>query len=367
MRRTSTPDVDLGLVLDARELWPRVRQRFSDPRLRDLDEDLESSGVERVLNDRDALALLDGAEREAGVMRALTVGAVDEARRITGSSDPHVRKKVSETAFDRDFAGEDANIAAVELLEHLNLTEQERVIAGCYAIGCRDPRDITAATGISITEVHEHLRSMVPYIRGMLADHVAPSLAEDTRVLICRYAQGDLEARRDWRQRQCAHRLVQNNPDCLRLYAAQRATDQRLRILLPIPALAALVSHKASDEASEHAARTIGAARQHVTDAAGSVKRHALAAYQKTVDPTPLAGVRPGAAAAVLASCVSIGGGATYCLNASVNPLQAITNTTKPASHRTRPVAHKPSQAAQLLAAPIPTPPPAPPAPAPSR
>ena len=41
-------------------------------------------------------------------------------------------------------------------------------------------------------------------------------------------------------------------------------------------------------------------------------KQHATNTYVRAADPTPLTGARPGAAAAIVASCVAAGGGA-YC------------------------------------------------------
>ena len=42
----------------------------------------------------------------------------------------------------------------------------------------------------------------------------------------------------------------------------------------------------------------------------------------RVADPTPLAGLRPGAAAAAIAGCLAIGGGATYCAEQGVNPIR---------------------------------------------
>ena len=42
--------------------------------------------------------------------------------------------------------------------------------------------------------------------------------------------------------------------------------------------------------------------------------------YYRVADPTPLAGVRPGAAAATVASCLALGGGATYCVERGIDP-----------------------------------------------
>jgi RNA polymerase sigma factor (sigma-70 family) len=64
--------------------------------------------------------------------------------------------------------------------------------------------------------------------------------------------------------------------------------------------------------------------KQHVLDGGAQVKQHATATYYRAVDPTPLAAARPGTAAAVIASCIAIGGGAaTYCVEQGVDPLGA--------------------------------------------
>jgi len=370
--------VDVQLVLDARELWRRVRGQFTDPRLRDLQEDLESSAVERVLKDKDAIARLHGAKREAALIRALQVGALDEARKTTGSHDPRVRTRIEELGVDElndargdeQLARDDATMAAAEVLDSLNLTGDERLIAGCYAIGCHSPRDIAFAIGETVPYVHERLRTLLPYMRGMLADYVAPSLDERTRELICRYAQGELDARRYWRERHNAERLVQNNSHCTALYEAQRATDQRLSILLPLPLLAALPAAQSAGAISEHGPHAAGSLRQHLADATASARRHAATAYQKAVDPTPLAGMRPGAAATVIASCLTISGAGTYCLNASVNPLEAITSPSPPARHKPSATPRQPRASRLLATASVPTPPilaPRPPTPAPSK
>ena len=359
MSRATDIDPDTALALDAKVLWPRVRGQFTDPRLHDLIEDLESSAIERVLKERQTLTGLRGADREAAIVRALTLGAVDEARRTTGSGNSHVRKRVEHHArehlqvSDRD-RDEDANITATELLEMLNLTGEERLIAGCYALGCRSPRDIAYVIDESPAYVSERLRTLLPYMRGMLADHVAPGLDEGTRQLICRYAQGDLHSSRRWRERHNARRLVANNPDCLRLWRAQCATDNELRILVPLPTLAGLVAQQAASGTSEHAVHA-AALREHIADASAGFRRHAAALYHRAIDPTPVAGMRPGAAGAVLASCLTIGGGAGYCINEGVNPLRAIDPAKTPIRHK--PVAKvkraRPSHRLARLATPV--------------
>lgn len=73
----------------------------------------------------------------------------------------------------------------------------------------------------------------------------------------------------------------------------------------------------------ERAADGFASLKQQVADGAGQFKQHATSAYYRTVDPTPLAAARPGAVATVVAGCIALGGGATYCVEEGVNPVGA--------------------------------------------
>ncbi len=75
---------------------------------------------------------------------------------------------------------------------------------------------------------------------------------------------------------------------------------------------------------AESTGEKLSVLKQHVLDGGAQVKQHATATYYRAVDPTPLAAARPGTAAAVIASCIAIGGGAaTYCVEKGVDPLGA--------------------------------------------
>jgi RNA polymerase sigma factor (sigma-70 family) len=69
-------------------------------------------------------------------------------------------------------------------------------------------------------------------------------------------------------------------------------------------------------------------------DGVAGVKQHAATAYYRAVDPTPLAGVRPGAAVAAVAGCLAIGGGTTYCVTQGVSPIGDLTQAMSPAHDR---------------------------------
>jgi hypothetical protein len=61
--------------------------------------------------------------------------------------------------------------------------------------------------------------------------------------------------------------------------------------------------------------------KRQILGVGAQVKQQVSGTYNGAVDPTPLAGVRPGAVAAVVAGCIAVGGGATYCAQQGVGPL----------------------------------------------
>lgn len=74
---------------------------------------------------------------------------------------------------------------------------------------------------------------------------------------------------------------------------------------------------------AESSTDRLAALKQHVLDGGAQIKQHATASYYRAVDPTPLAAARPGTVGAVIASCLAIGGSATYCVEQGVDPLGA--------------------------------------------
>jgi hypothetical protein len=84
-----------------------------------------------------------------------------------------------------------------------------------------------------------------------------------------------------------------------------------------------------------------GGLRERLGELSGHVKQHVTAAYYRTVDPTPLAGIRPGVAAATVAGCLAIGGGATYCVQQGVNPIGGLMGVALPAHHQRHEPRHR--------------------------
>lgn len=96
-------------------------------------------------------------------------------------------------------------------------------------------------------------------------------------------------------------------------------------------------------------------------EAVTSVKQHATALYSRAIDPTPLAGVRPGAAAAAVAGCLALGGGTTYCVSQNVDPIGGLAHVVAPSRHRTTAEPRKERRSERRVAAtPVSTPAPTP-------
>jgi RNA polymerase sigma factor (sigma-70 family) len=79
------------------------------------------------------------------------------------------------------------------------------------------------------------------------------------------------------------------------------------------------------ERTAQRSAETLASFKQQIGEAGAQLKQHTSTTYYRAVDPTPLAAARPGTVAAMIASCVAIGGGAaTYCAERGVDPLGAV-------------------------------------------
>jgi hypothetical protein len=86
-------------------------------------------------------------------------------------------------------------------------------------------------------------------------------------------------------------------------------------------------------------------------DGLANVKQHAAGAFYRALDPTPLAGVRPGAAAATVAGCLAIGGGTTYCVTQGVDPIGDLAHAVAPARQEKPPEPRKKRRAVKRASA----------------
>jgi RNA polymerase sigma factor (sigma-70 family) len=108
-------------------------------------------------------------------------------------------------------------------------------------------------------------------------------------------------------QRAEAQRRLDSDPHVRALFAEVDRVVGRAAALMPLPALG-----RGRPAAIERLTDTVAAAKAQLVELAGAGKQHAATLSLRAHDVTPLAGARPGAAGAAIASCLAIGGGA-YC------------------------------------------------------
>ncbi len=105
-----------------------------------------------------------------------------------------------------------------------------------------------------------------------------------------------------------------------------RSADE-LEIEIGLAAYVSLAANPSAGRLLERAAQKsadgLASFKQQIADGAAQLKQHATATYYRAVDPTPLAAARPGTAAGVVAACIALGGGATYCVEQGVSPVGA--------------------------------------------
>jgi hypothetical protein len=90
--------------------------------------------------------------------------------------------------------------------------------------------------------------------------------------------------------------------------------------LTPAPALADVSDHDPGSTLTQ----LLDAVRGHAESAAAHTKQHAASLAARVSDPTPLAGARPGAAAAAIAGCIALGGGAYCAVHGLPDPIKPV-------------------------------------------
>ena len=161
-------------------------------------------------------------------------------------------------------------------------------------------------------------------------------------------------------------------PACLALYRRLEAMHDKIAALLPLPA-AAQTDPSLFGRALEKASATAGQVKQQLADLAGHAKQQAATSYTRAVEYTPLASVRPGAAAGAIAGCLALGGGAaSYCIDQNVNPVTGLVKAIHQPAHTTNdataqePPERKPAAEQPPDPPPVPATPPPQPAPTPT-
>ncbi|MDP9294294.1 MAG: sigma-70 family RNA polymerase sigma factor, partial [Actinomycetota bacterium] len=235
------------------------------------------------------------------------------------------------------------------------LSERQRAIAALHSNGLRR-RQIAEHLDLTPRVVKRSLEQLLAAGRDELV-RIAGHGCDAGEGLVARFAFG-LGGPRESRQAQLH---LATCPRCGAMFERLDLWREKVAVLLPVPAVAQAHSHIVErvaqtgtdvlSGARPDATEGAGGLRRHASDAAAQVREHLAAAYYRTIDPTPLTGVRPGAVAAAVAGCLAIGGGATYCVQQGVDPIAGLTGLAAP-HHDKKPKRH--AKRARVAQAPAP-------------
>ena len=196
----------------------------------------------------------------------------------------------------------DVDRAAYAVLERLS--DRQREIVALHVRGSKRPQ-IAVHLGLTPRTVKRQLERIMTVGRAELV-HLAGHGCEPGEPLVARLAFG-LASPHEAGQAQIH---LAGCAQCALLYERLDVWRERVAALVPVPAV--------------EPARPglVDWTLQRASEAAASIKQHASSAYARAVDPTPVAGARPGAAVAAIAGCLAIGGGTTYCVTPERRPDQ---------------------------------------------
>lgn len=244
---------------------------------------------------------------------------------------------------------EELDALTVAILDRL--CERERTIAILHSHGYQR-KEIAERLGLTTRVVKRSVEEVLSTGRGQLAKFTGYGCA-DGHELVSRYAFG-LALGRD------ASRAQLHLATCTRCGAMYERLDvwrERVAAVLPVPPVAAehrdvveQIVHAGTDALAGSGRQRTGLRRQ-AADLAGQAREHAIGASARVADPTPFAGVRPGAVAAAVAGCIAIGGGATYCVKEGVGPFVGFASKSiagqypgEPSKTKTRSVTRAPAR-----------------------
>lgn len=253
-------------------------------------------------------------------------------RLLTSEEDHHLRELAVDPtdASLRDLAAEEAGpeeatiehedeaelVALVREVSAL-LPERKRDVLALYGAGYKRP-EIASQLGLSDRAVKRDLLEIMDEARVAIA-RKAGGGCQRGEPMVLRFAYGLASAA----EAEQARLHMKGCGRCGVLWERLDAWREKAAALLPLPAVEQ-VSPGLFGRVAHRAAEGFTSAKQQILGGASQVKQQTAATYSRAVDPTPLAGVRPGTVAALLVSCVTIGGGAaTYCAQNDVDPLGA--------------------------------------------
>jgi RNA polymerase sigma factor (sigma-70 family) len=211
---------------------------------------------------------------------------------------------------------DDADLEMLVAEVSASLSDRQRNVFALYGAGYKRPQ-IADRLGVRERVVKRDLLEIMDQARATLA-RLAGGGCEQGESLVLRSVCGISTPDESAKARE-------HVSDCGRCELfSERLIAWRDKAGAVLPPTAEGASPGVVRHFAEASGEKLSAIKQHVLDGGAQVKQHATATYYRAVDPTPLAAARPGTAAAVIASCIAIGGGAaTYCVEQGVNPIGA--------------------------------------------
>jgi DNA-directed RNA polymerase specialized sigma24 family protein len=197
-----------------------------------------------------------------------------------------------------------------------SLSGTRRDVLALWAAG-RRRSEIAAELDVPERVVKRSLEELMAEARSTLARHAGGGCEEGEGIVLrlaCGLASVSEAARAKLHLDGCGR--------CSSFSESLEAWREKAGAILPLP-VAEVASPGLLGRAAARVGDAVGSARRQLLGGGAQVKGRAVAGVGTTGDPTPLTGVRPGAVAAVLAGCLAVGGGATYCAQQGVDPLGA--------------------------------------------
>lgn len=231
-----------------------------------------------------------------------------------------------------------------------SLPERRRRVLALWGAGHNRP-EIAARLGLSERVVKRDLLAIMDEARVVLAREAGGGcLVGEPQVLHLAYG---LASATEAAQ---ARLHLEGCRRCSALMERLEAWRAKAGAVLPLPAAEA-TSPGLIERVVDRGAHAVGSVKRQILGGGAELKQQAAAtASSRAVDPTPLAGVRPGTVVAVVAGCLAVGGGATYCAQNGVDPLGAATNLIAGTQESEPPAPQSAGEATQPTAA---VPPPA--------
>ena len=210
-----------------------------------------------------------------------------------------------------------------ELVQEIvaELSDRQRLVLALHVRGEKRPR-IASQLAVSPRVVKRDIEAVMAVARTAIG-RLAGGGCADGEVLVMRRAYGlatPIEAAQ-------ARRHLSHCSRCAEFAGRLDHWREGAAAILPAPAT---VEHANPGRLAD----ALAAFRQHVSDGGLQLKQQATTTYYRVADPTPLAGIRPGAVGAVVGACLLGTSAYTYCTENGVNPLTAVPGLVESAPDR---------------------------------